>query len=268
MLATASRVDTTEPTLRKSLLFALALGANVTAAHAVTYQVTCEATTHEAWSTRYETDGSVISGHDRSTTYCFYDGQADLSEYRGLNEANQVIFHGLSVTLWNADRSSGRTLWAMVGVDGHTDIRLSWDGAGKLIAEGEGTDPEGAFFERSRSSFRPGGDYHFEMDRSYDGGETWIAPRNIIEYLRTPAEPPPLPNEWSPRLPFGAQLAGQGGMIMLDGMAWGRFTEDGQGRPTGFVFATVAPKGGAWVWRTITWTLANGVTEVGVKPLK
>lgn len=227
----------------------------------------CEPAVFEAWSTVFDGNGGSQSNHDRSANYCFHDGRAEIAEYRSLDANGRAAFHGASITLWNEARTVGRTLWAMVGVDGWTDIRVRMED-GKLVSDGKGHDPEGAFIERWTTTFMPGGDQHFVMDRSFDGGASWVAPKNIIEYLKTTTRPEPLPVHWSPRFSaFAPDHVGDGGMVFLDGKAWGRFVLDDHGEPAGFTFASIAPKDGEWVWRTLSWTFENGVTDVTDAPL-
>ena len=250
----------------QSLLFLALLASAASDTRTATYRTACAPAAYEAWSIQFEADGSSKAGHDRSNLYCYYDGRADMSEYRGLDKSNQPYYHGVSVTIWNDDRSIGRSLWAMVGTDGYTDIELRWDGD-KLVSETEGREPQGTFLGRTTSEFHPGGDFKFVMERSYDGGETWISPRNTIEYLKTPTPPPALPENWAPQLSYADQFVGEGGMIILDGFAWGRFVENQDGAPVGFTFASVAPKGDGWVWRTLNWTFEDGVADISDIPL-
>jgi len=227
----------------------------------------CEPAVFEAWSTVFDGNGGSHANHDRSAQYCFDDGRADIAEYRSLDDHGRAVFHGASITIWSADRSQGRTLWAMVGVDGWTDIQVRWEN-GELVSTGKGHDPEGAFLERWTTRFTPGGDQHFRMDRSFDDGASWIAPKNTIKYLKSTAQPPQLPTEWSAQLAaFAPGLVSDDGMIFLDGTAWGRFTRNDTGEPVGFTFASVAPKDGQWVWRVLTWTYEDGVTNVADTPL-
>lgn len=222
----------------------------------------CEPAVFEAWSTVFDQAGGSQSNHDRSTQYCFHDGRADIAEYRSLDSHGRAVFHGASITIWNEQRDRGRTLWAMVGVDGWTDIEVRWQNQ-ELVSTGKGHDPEGAFDERWTTTFMSGGDQHFEMDRSFDGGTTWVAPKNVIEYLKSEAVPGPLPAQWSPQfVDFAPDLVDEGGMIFLDGRAWGKFLLNSRGEPTGFRFASIAPKDGHWVWRTISWSFEEGVTDV------
>ena len=109
----------------------------------------------------------------------------------------------------------------MVGVDGWTDIQLRWEGE-ELQSAGVGHDPEGAFLERWTTRFQPGGDEHFVMSRSYDDGASWRSPTNVIEYLRSTAALPRLPARWSEAFAgFAPARVPEGGMILLDGNAWG-----------------------------------------------
>jgi hypothetical protein len=152
-------------------------------------------------------------------------------------------------------------------VDGHTDIEQHWE-EGKLVTEGKGHDPQGVFLERSTTTISPGGDQHFDMERSYDSGANW-ARFNVLEYLKTSSPPKPLPKAWAPQLATVAPgMVEAGGAIILDGFAWGKFTEDSHGNPTGYTFASVAPKDGAWFWRSITWTFEEGVVDVSDTPMK
>jgi len=244
------------------MTLAAALMAAQSADATIPYRDHCEAATYEAWSTSFQQDGTSASNHDRSNNYCFYDGRGEIAEYRSLNNAGQPVFHGVSITIWNKDRSEGRILWAMVGVDGYTDIRQHWE-EGKLVTEGDGYDPQGKFLERAVTTFSQGGDHHFVMDRSYDDGANWIAPFNVLEYLRTPHEPNPMPTQWAQQFADTAPgLVEEGGTIILDGYAWGKFIENKKGEPVGYTFASVAPKDGKWHWRTLTWTFKDGVTDV------
>ncbi|NJM35907.1 MAG: hypothetical protein HC850_15815 [Rhodomicrobium sp.] len=247
-------------------VIAAAILAGQQAEPAAPWRYGCEPGVFEAWSTVFAADGTSQSSHDRATQYCFHEGRVEITEYRSLNDKGETVFRGASITVWNADLSKGRTLWAMVGVDGWTDIRLRWED-GDLVSEGEGHDPEGAFLERWRTTFAPGGDQHFVMDRSYDAGKNWTAPKNIIEYLKSTAPPPPLPDTWTEQFAFAEGLVGDDGVIFLDGTAWGAFTLDKKGAPNGFRFASVAPKDGTWVWRTLTWSAAKGVVNVEDAPL-
>ncbi|NOX94507.1 MAG: hypothetical protein GXP04_05250 [Alphaproteobacteria bacterium] len=236
-------------------------------AEIVTYRTHCEPATFEARSVEYNADGTSRGEHNRSNTYCFYAGDADMSEYRGIDKNNQTYYHGVSVTIWDKNREIGRTLWTMVGADAYTDIHLLWED-GKLSSEGLGHESKRSFLERASTEFYPGGDYKFVMDRSYDGYD-WISSRNTIEYLKTPMLPPDLPSEWAPRISYGVHFVSEGGgVIILDGNAWGKFIENEQGEPIGFIFASVAPKNGSWVWRTLTWTFKDGIADVIDAPLE
>lgn len=227
------------------------------------YRAACSEGTWEAWSRIYDAAGETNASHDRSNRRCFHGGRGEIAEYRSLDANNETVFRGVSVTIWDRDRARGRTLWAMVGTDGHTDIEQRWE-AGRLVATGRGHDPTGRFRERAVTEFRPGGDHTFTMARSFDSGASWVSPANRIEYLRSGDAAGALPGGWSPPLAgFAPGLVGEGGRILLDGWAWGRFTRDPTGAPAGFHFATIVPDGeGGWVWRTIRWSYADGIVGV------
>ncbi len=222
------------------------------------YAEACTEGVWESWSETRTASGEMAGNHDRSNRYCFHDGRAELAEYRSLGPDNQPVFHGVSLTVWNEDRSAGRTLWAMVGDAGYTDIGQAWQD-GELATHGDGFDASGAFSERARYRFAPGGDFRFEMDRSFDGGESWTAPTNIIHALRTSQPPAPLDNDWHPQIAgFAAARTGENGTIILDGLAWFDWIEGPDGAPVGARFASPVRVEDEWVWQTLTWT-ADGV---------
>ncbi|MBI1237029.1 MAG: hypothetical protein GC188_10145 [Alphaproteobacteria bacterium] len=222
------------------------------------YAEGCTEGVWEALSQTRNAQGEMSGNHDRSNRYCFHDGRAELAEYRSLGPDNQPVFFGVSLTVWNADRTEGRTLWAMVGDAGYTEIVQHWDGD-VLVTTGEGFDTGGRFLERARYEFAPGGDYRFEMDRSFDGGESWESPTNIIEALKTAHPPEPLNATWSPNLAASAaSVMPEGGQVILDGLAWFDWVLADSGQPAGARFAAPVEADGQWVWQILTWT-ADGI---------
>jgi hypothetical protein len=71
----------------------------------------------------------------------------------------------------------------MAGRKGLTDIQAEWKD-GKLVGKGEGYDGYGSFKERFEYYNISDNSYTFRMDRSYDGGETWLKNFNRIEATR------------------------------------------------------------------------------------
>jgi hypothetical protein len=222
----------------------------------------CKEGVYSALSTIFKESGESQTSADSSTRYCFYKGQGEVAEYRSLDTEGNVIFRGVSITLWEPSFTYGRTLWAMVGVDGWTDIQLHWDEK-KLVSKGQGHDPQGSFLERWSTTFAENGDEYFVMDRSYDNGLHWIAPTNVIEYISRKIPLPSLPTHWSSHFAtIAPKDVNDDGIIILDGKAWIKFNLSPLGKPLSVIFASVAPKDNELVWRRLEFSAEEGIVSV------
>jgi hypothetical protein len=74
----------------------------------------------------------------------------------------------------------------MANVEGYTELDAEVIG-GEVHTTGKGRDPEGELVERGRYHDISGDGYSFTLDRSYDGGKTWIRP--IVSFRATRRAP-------------------------------------------------------------------------------
>ena len=63
----------------------------------------------------------------------------------------------------------------MANVEGYSDLRPEVVD-GEIRTSGQGRDPGGELMERGRYHDLSADGYSFTLDRSYDGGQTWIRP--------------------------------------------------------------------------------------------
>jgi len=118
-------------------------------------------------------DGSFVHGRARSEVKYILDGQAIQDNFLSLDQHNQVVFRGLSIRSYNATSGKFQIVWVMPGHLGITDLEGEWKD-GKLVSTGKGYDQYGEFVERFEYYDITEDSYSFRMDRSYDGGRTWI----------------------------------------------------------------------------------------------
>lgn len=163
--------------------------------------------------------GGETSSPATSTVTCLFDGAVEMAEYRSFAPNGAVWFRGVSFHVWNAEHTERTTLWAMVGDPGYTVLTERMvDGV--LHSEGEGSDRAGAFLETSVTTFDDDYGYRFEMNRSYDGGQSWAQPFNVIDAVRTDREPP-APVALAPPIRQAREAVGASGdaRSILDGLA-------------------------------------------------
>ena len=118
-------------------------------------------------------DGSYVTGEAVSTAYVILDGNAIQDDFRSLNEKGEVIFRGTSIRSCLEETSEYLIAWVMPGREGYTHLRALWS-KGVLGGEGQGFDGYGPFRERFRYFNITDSSYSFQMDRSYDEGQTWL----------------------------------------------------------------------------------------------
>ena len=107
------------------------------------------------------------------------DGRALLDEIRHVDELGQVNFRGVSFRTFIPDRDRWYVVWMMANVEGYTELFAEVVGA-EVRTNGRGKDPGGDLLEKGRY-YEIGADaYSFTLDRSYDGGRTWIRP--VVSY--------------------------------------------------------------------------------------
>lgn len=179
-----------------------------------------------------QADGTMRTSNATSTRYCLADGHVQMDEFRALNEEGAPVFWGASFQNVIEGPGEAMVLWIMVGDPGYTMIPVTYHEDGTQTSGGGGSDGRGAFLERAETTYENNRDYHFDMDRSYDGGETWIDPFNVIEATFVSDDVAPLPEALVPPMAEGVAALPEGtprGTPVLDGTAEVRtFEQDGQ----------------------------------------
>ncbi len=211
-------------------------------------------------------DGQAYTSNATSTRYCLYDGALELDEYRALGSDGSLVFIGASFHYWSVDERNVNTLWVMGGDPGYTILDGRLDGE-RLVTTGIGFDSGGEFLERSIHTYSGERNYQFDMDRSYDGGATWIDGFSMSEATFRTAETPPLPTELHPDVRYAKEVAGiqAPGTPVLDGYAEIEEimkTKDGEAIRV-LRFSSRYRFAGPDRWRSILWKLgAESIDEV------
>jgi hypothetical protein len=96
-------------------------------------------------------------------------------EIRHLDEAGQVNFRGASFRTYVPESDAWYVVWMMANVEGYSGLHAEVVDA-EVRTSGHGRDPGGELIEQGRYYDISADGYSFTLDRSYDGGETWIRP--------------------------------------------------------------------------------------------
>ncbi len=107
------------------------------------------------------------------------DGAALLDEIRHVDESGQVNFRGASFRTYVPDSDRWYVVWMMANVEGYTELRAEVVD-GEVRTTGQGRDPTGELLEQGRYHNISVDAYSFTLDRSYDGGKTWV--RLIVSF--------------------------------------------------------------------------------------
>lgn len=118
-------------------------------------------------------DGNFMRGKARSIVKYILDETAMQDDFISFNRSGEVVFRGTSIRSYNPRTDKFQIVWIMPGIMGITDISAEWKD-GRLVSTGKGYDGGGEFLERFEYYDITDDSYSFKMDRSYDGGETWI----------------------------------------------------------------------------------------------
>jgi len=113
--------------------------------------------------------------HAISSVRRILDGAALLDEIRHVDESGQVNFRGASFRTYIPDSDRWYVVWMMANVEGYTELRAEVVD-GEVHTTGRGRDPAGELVEQGRYHDISADAYSFTLDRSYDGGKTWIRP--------------------------------------------------------------------------------------------
>lgn len=128
-------------------------------------------------------DGSVAIGKARTKAYYTLDKAAIQDDFYALDPNDNVVFRGTSIRSYNRQTGKYQIVWVMPGVNGMTDISGVMAN-GKLVTTGKGYDDRGEFLERFEYYNIKPDRYSFKMDRSYDGGNTWLTNFSTFEAKR------------------------------------------------------------------------------------
>lgn len=120
-------------------------------------------------------EGSTVGRRATLNVHHILDGAALLDEIRHVDEAGQVNFRGAAFRTYLPDRDRWYVLWMMAGIEGCTELEAQVI-EGEVHTRGRGRDPMGALMERGRYYDISGGGFSFTLERSNDGGHTWIRP--------------------------------------------------------------------------------------------
>lgn len=131
-------------------------------------------------------EGSTVGRRATLNVRRILDGAALLDEIRHLDQAGQVNFRGATFRTYLPDRDRWYVLWMMANVDGYSELEaVVVDG--EVHTTGRGRDPGGELMERGRYHDISGDGYSFMLERSYDGGNTWIRP--FVSFRATRLKP-------------------------------------------------------------------------------
>ena len=127
-------------------------------------------------------EGTTVGRRANSQVHRILDGNALFDEIRHIDEAGQVNFRGASFRTYVPDSDAWYVVWMMASVEGYSALRAEVVD-GEIRTSGQGRDPGGELIEQGRYYDISADGYSFTLDRSYDGGKTWIKP--FVSYRAT-----------------------------------------------------------------------------------
>jgi len=133
-------------------------------------------------------EGATVGRHAVSSVRSILGGAALFDEIRHLDENGAVNFQGASFRTYVPDADHWYVVWMMANVEGYSELRARLV-EGEVRTTGEGHDPGGRLVERGRYYDISDAGYSFTLDRSYDGGATWIRPFVTYRATRRKADP-------------------------------------------------------------------------------
>lgn len=120
-------------------------------------------------------EGTTVGRRAISHVRRILDGTALFDEIRHVDEAGQVNFRGASFRTYVPDSDGWYVVWMMANVEGYSALRAEVVD-GDVRTAGQGSDPGGELIERGRYHDISADGYSFTLERSYDGGRTWMRP--------------------------------------------------------------------------------------------
>lgn len=119
----------------------------------------------------YGPNGQIV-GRSRGGAKWILDGTLQRHDYLGLDPNGNVVFRGTSLRTYIPATGKWVVHWVMANTPGYTYIDTEWRD-GELHGTGYGFDGGGEFQERYRYWEITDTSYTFQLERTYDGGETW-----------------------------------------------------------------------------------------------
>ncbi len=208
-----------------------AIGLLVTSPSWAQRSQSCEPTIWDLVNTTYDEEGTAQSQAGQLIRSCLFEGDLQMDEFRLFSEEGRAEFWGASFYQSGTMGPATNALWIMVGDPGISELHnvLLSEQVGNT--QGTGTDVRGEFLERSVTVHHENSDYDFYLARSYDNGENWLSPTNIIRGQFVSHDVPEPPSGLVPVMREGADATGvdlAGAIFVLDGAALIRtFERDG-----------------------------------------
>jgi len=226
---------------------------------------TCEPTHWDLVNANLLEDGTMQDQPAGVNRYCLFDGDVQMDEFRTFNDDGQTTFWGVSFYQSGSMGAATHALWIMIGDPGisHLHNILLTDQIGTTT--GTGTDTRGEFLERSATVHHDNGDYDFYLARSYDDGENWLSPLNVINASFVSHDVPDLPEGLVPVMQEGADATNvdlEDAIFILDGTALVRVRENNGERSIVFASRYWEPNR----WREVEWTISTGEINVVEMP--
>jgi hypothetical protein len=120
--------------------------------------------------------GAPIGQRATMRAYQFLDGTAILDEWRHFDQAgDDVVFRGAGFRTFVPGTDRWYVVWMMAEVEGYSELSAEFV-HGELRTTGRGRDARGQLVERGRYFDISDRAFSFTLERSYDGGTTWIRP--------------------------------------------------------------------------------------------
>lgn len=120
-------------------------------------------------------EGSTVGRRAISSVRRVLDGCALFDEIRHVDPGGNVNFRGATFRTYLPEEDRWYVLWMMANVEGYSELDAQGSD-GEVHTSGQGRDPGGELVERGRYYDISDDGYSFTLDRSYDGGKTWIRP--------------------------------------------------------------------------------------------
>jgi hypothetical protein len=131
-------------------------------------------------------EGSTVGRRATLNVHRILDGAALLDEIRHVDQAGEINFRGATFRTYLPDKDRWYVLWMMANVEGSTEL-VARVVDGEVHTTGRGRDPGGELAERGRYHDLSDDGFSFTLDRSNDGGKSWIRP--FVSFRATRRKP-------------------------------------------------------------------------------